>query len=406
MVAQFARQPLETSRSGSYHGWVRRIAPALALLAACGQQPAPDAPSSAPAVASVPTSSAFAPAALDPSAAAPPTSAAVIPAAVPPAPVATFTPSGSPGHFTEELDVSVFQRGNIHTHTRESDGDTKVEEVYSWYRDHGYQFLAITDHNRLTDPKKYKKLERPGFVMINGEEVTMAAAGKPVHVNALCHKRAIGGGRFTTYGEALAWAVHEIRDQGGVALVNHPNFDWTLSAADLKYAKGAALLEIWSGHPHVHTDGDATRPSHEIIWETVLGEGQSFAGVAVDDMHNMSPAAVEPASHPGRGWVDVFASITSSKEICAALGNGHLVASNGVRLKHFVVKGDTMTLTPEGDARVEFIGSGGAVLETEALTHDKTSASYKLRGGEAYVRARVTAPDGKRAWTQAYRVAK
>ena len=41
-------------------------------------------------------------------------------------------------------------RGNIHTHTTESDGDAEPEVVAAWYRDHGYDFLALSDHNHLT----------------------------------------------------------------------------------------------------------------------------------------------------------------------------------------------------------------------------------------------------------------
>ena len=43
-------------------------------------------------------------------------------------------------------------KGNTHTHTTESDGDTPPEEVALWYRDHGYNFLVLSDHNVLTDP--------------------------------------------------------------------------------------------------------------------------------------------------------------------------------------------------------------------------------------------------------------
>ena len=43
-------------------------------------------------------------------------------------------------------------RGNTHTHTLNSDGDSPPDSVARWYRDHGYGFLFITDHETLTDP--------------------------------------------------------------------------------------------------------------------------------------------------------------------------------------------------------------------------------------------------------------
>ena len=41
-------------------------------------------------------------------------------------------------------------KGNTHTHTLNSDGDSTPDEVVRWYREHGYQFLVLTDHNFLT----------------------------------------------------------------------------------------------------------------------------------------------------------------------------------------------------------------------------------------------------------------
>ena len=44
-------------------------------------------------------------------------------------------------------------KGNTHTHTLNSDGDSTPDEVVRWYRDNRYQFLVLTDHNYLTDDR-------------------------------------------------------------------------------------------------------------------------------------------------------------------------------------------------------------------------------------------------------------
>src|ERR1051326_4893732 len=69
-------------------------------------------------------------------------------------------------------------RGNLHTHTTESDGDSPPSDVVRWYREHGYDFLVITDHNKVTVVHDDKLL------LIPGEEVTDRFAKKPLHVNA------------------------------------------------------------------------------------------------------------------------------------------------------------------------------------------------------------------------------
>ncbi|HVU14003.1 MAG TPA: hypothetical protein VHD90_22145, partial [Phototrophicaceae bacterium] len=39
-----------------------------------------------------------------------------------------------------------FYRGNLHTHSTRSDGRLSPELVCRFYREAGYDFLAITDH--------------------------------------------------------------------------------------------------------------------------------------------------------------------------------------------------------------------------------------------------------------------
>ena len=313
--------------------------------------------------------------------------------------------SKAPPRFIDALDVSAFLRGNLHTHSQLSDGDSPPHDVYAYYRDHGYAFLVLTDHNTRTDPLDYRAEQRPGFVMIPGEEVTTIGAGKPVHVNAICSRTTIGGGSFPTTREALAWAVARVKEQDAIALVNHPNFDWTLTVEDLPAAHGADLLEIWSGHPYVNSEGDVLRPSHEAMWTRTLDSGETFAGVAVDDMHNLTAPAKEPSARPLRAWVEVFGAQATEAAICDGLRRGRLYSSAGPRLTHIGVKDNTIAITPEAASKVEFVGAEGAVLAS-AEAGAGEEAHYTLRGGEGYVRARVTGKDGKRAWTQAYRVAR
>src|ERR1051325_3538284 len=46
-------------------------------------------------------------------------------------------------------------KGNLHTHTLWSDGDDYPEMVVNWYKDQGYNFLALSDHNVLLEGTKW-----------------------------------------------------------------------------------------------------------------------------------------------------------------------------------------------------------------------------------------------------------
>ena len=71
-------------------------------------------------------------------------------------------------------------RANLHTHTINSDGDSPPEDVVAWYRDAGYDALAITDHDLLTDPAELRHIAGP-MLLVRGEELTSG----DVHVNGL-----------------------------------------------------------------------------------------------------------------------------------------------------------------------------------------------------------------------------
>jgi len=305
-------------------------------------------------------------------------------------------------HFARSLDVSHFQKGNVHTHTTLSDGGSSPEQTIAWYRSHGYQFLALTDHNSLSKPARYSSLQEPGFVLISGEEITMTGKGRQVHVNALCTQTRIPGGSFGSAAAALSTAISQVRTQGGVAIVNHPNFDWALTAADVTDARDAALLEIASGHPYVHQTGDATHPSHEALWDIALSSGADFMGVGVDDEHHIDVSSDPPAT-PGRAWIATFGDVTDPGPICAALALGDLYASTGVDLRRIAVADGRYEVDPvQAHATVVFIGAGGRELSRSKETDGR--AVYVVRGDEGYVRARVELADGKRAWTPAIRV--
>src|SRR5512139_4234426 len=78
-------------------------------------------------------------------------------------------------------------KGNTHTHTINSDGDSTPDEVVRWYRTHGYQFLVLSDHNYLTSVDGLNVLHgaRDKFLVVRGEEVTDRFGDLSLHINGL-----------------------------------------------------------------------------------------------------------------------------------------------------------------------------------------------------------------------------
>jgi predicted metal-dependent phosphoesterase TrpH len=289
-------------------------------------------------------------------------------------------------------------RGNLHTHTINSDGDSPPYDVVAWYKRNGYQFLVITDHNTFTDPALFDTNPVDNFLLIGGEEITN---DKVVHVNAIGIRRVIPKQTGDTATALLQTSIDAVREQGGIPLINHPNFHWAFTAAEMKPLKGTGLLEIASGHPLVNHAGDGKVPSTEQMWDELLTAGVRIFGAAVDDAHNFREEFTPERANPGRAWVAVRAPTLTWDAIVAAFNAGDFYASTGVQLRD--VRHDAGSLVvelppPAGGRRyrIDFIGAGGRVLNT---SYDNP-ARYSFTGAETYVRARIEESNGLRAWTQ------
>lgn len=293
-------------------------------------------------------------------------------------------------------------KGNTHTHTRYSDGDSPPETVVDWYEAHGYDFLFLTDHNVLIPDEHLAKLQRESLPVWQGEEVTMAA----VHVNGLGVTELIAPpwpGRSLSepeiaesHTERVRWAVERILAQGGVAHVNHPNYLYTLTVDDLLASGDFGLLEVANGHSTVNNDGDETHPSTEVIWDALLASGRQVWGVASDDAHHFQTWG-DRWCNPGRGWLQVEADAPRMSDVLEALRAGRFYASSGLELSAYEASPSQLSLElADASATIELVGPGGTVLDTAI----GESASFRLTAAGAYARVRATASDGRQLWTQ------
>jgi hypothetical protein len=293
-------------------------------------------------------------------------------------------------------------KGNTHTHTINEGGDSTPDEVVRWYREHGYQFVVLTDHNLLTRVDALNGIygSDEHFLVVQGEEVTSRAGDKPVHVNGLNVQRVVAAHTGGSVVETLQANIDGIRAASGVPHINHPNFGWALTPDDLQRARNYRLLEVYNGHPSVNNLGGGGVPGLEEAWDRLLSSGKTVYGIAVDDAHVFKQPGNPAVSGPGRGWVAVRAARLDAQALLEALERGDFYASTGVVLddvratqKELIVR-----VKVEGTTkyRIQFIGRGGALLR-EAL---EPEAKYSFAGSEGYVRAKILDSNGRMAWVQ------
>lgn len=299
-------------------------------------------------------------------------------------------------------------KGNTHTHTLNSDGDSHPDDVAKWYKEHGYAFLVLTDHNVLTDVTALNALhgldER--FLIIRGEEVTDRVADKSIHINALAPERLVPPQGGSSVVDVIQRDVNAIRAAGAEPHLNHPNFGWSVTADELAQVKDLKLFEVFNGHPMVNNEGGGGVPGLEQAWDQILSRGITLYGLATDDAHHFKPSNDPLAARPGQGWIFVRADTLTPKAIVDAIARGDFYASTGVELRDYRVTPTEITVDVKptffSKYRVQFIGQGGSVLSEVTAN----PATYRITGREGYVRAKVLESNGAAAWTQPVRVAR
>ena len=299
-----------------------------------------------------------------------------------------FVLSGNAQERSESVNTQWY-RGNLHTHSFWSDGNDFPEMIAKWYRDHGYQFLALTDHNILSEGEKWiseneihqrgtpdsieklrsafgsnwivrrtrndvkqirlrglaefrDKFEKPGeFLLMTGEEISDSVSGLPLHLNATNLKTLIEPVGGKTIVEAmnanLRIAMEQSRTKGEPVLVhlNHPNFGWAVTAEDIAQVTLERFFEVYNGHPAVNHLGDQNRPSVERMWDIANTirlsqlKAQPLLGLATDDSHHYHGIG---NARTGRGWVMVRSTELSPQKIIDAMYRGDFYCSSGVEL--------------------------------------------------------------------------
>lgn len=293
-------------------------------------------------------------------------------------------------------------KGNTHTHTLNSDGDSTPDDVVRWYREHRYQFLVLTDHNFLTDVTALQALHGASdrFVVIPGEEVSDRFGTAPLHINGLNLRSRVEPQGGSSVVDVLQRNVETIHGAGGLSHINHPNFMWAMTPAELGAVRNNRLFEIFNGHPEVNMLGGGGVPGLEEAWDAILTSGTMLHGIAVDDAHVFKQPGNPNVAGPGRGWVMVRAERLDAPLLMDALARGDFYASTGVELSDYTVTTSRMTVTVAPTTyskyRIQFIGRGGTILKESA----DTTATYDFAGGEGYVRAKVLESNGRVAWCQ------
>jgi len=275
----------------------------------------------------------------------------------------------------EKLDNAVWHKANFHTHSGTGPrtcGVHSPEEVTGLYKEYGYGFLCISNHNEFRSFQNYAD-ER--MTLIDGVEYT-----SDIHMLTV-------GIRENLISLPVQEAIERTNQLGGFTILCHPNWPKkaTFSPEMMLELTGYMGLEALNAVCfRLSGSGRATD-----VWDALLSAGKLVTGFANDDFHAMADG--------GRFFNLIACEEKSYGAMKQAIVDNVICASSGLYpVYHRLEEG---TLRVKAALPIEsylenyeytFVGPNGEILSKQV----GAEASYKL-AGEDYVRVEVSAEGGQ-----------
>lgn len=288
------------------------------------------------------------------------------------------SPFEQPGHWF---------KGNLHTHSTQSDGLLSPDEVVSWYRCRGYDFVALSDHWFLTRGETLNQ----DFVTLSAAEVQ----GSRYHLLSL----GLSELPPREWAEDPQSVIDHLKAQGALCYIAHPY--WTgQSSSSILALHGLDGLEVYNAVCEASKGTGYAR----VHWDDCLSAGRHFTGLAVDDSHWRH-------DWEGIGYVMVRSQTLDEESILQALAQGHFYSSTGPVIEELRVTGShhgqpelfvrcspcqEIVFYAAGSQGQRFVSTG-----SDGLTHARLS----IRPEQVYLRVECRDDRSGCAWSNPVYVA-
>jgi len=241
-------------------------------------------------------------------------------------------------------------RGDLHAHSYRSDGKRDPAALAGHFREQGFDFFALTDHNRYYPGSEIDETYegvKLGLTRVLGEEVH--TPGSVVHIVHVGGKRSVTAQYIENrpefnaavaecltkvpeyvpeqYRERYAmamWSTQRIHEAGGIAIFPHPYWRPGKSYA-YNVCDEFAIMLLKSGMFDAYElVGGMTQPDINrsvALWSELRAEGLSIAVVGSSDVHGIEASPFFP-----HNFTICFAEENTNDAIIAAIKAQNSVA--------------------------------------------------------------------------------
>ena len=280
-------------------------------------------------------------------------------------------------------------RGDLHCHTFHSDADGSPETLHAAARQAGLDFLAVADHNTITQRQYFYPASSPDLVFVRAEEVSTFAG----HANAYGIDGMVDY-RVTQPGDSLKLSDH-VHALGGLLSVNHdkPTIPWRFELPRVD------LMEVWQSTWIEWNWISLARYQHR------LAAGLRISAIGGSDWHQ--PAELQPEGPfvLARPTTVLYLEELSEAAILRAMKAGHGYITEDPDGPHLSITADGhpmgSTVQSAGEIIAEVLGAAGDRLvwidasgEIESIVIDSDDWTGALSAPEkvsTFVRAEIVA---------------
>ena len=292
-------------------------------------------------------------------------------------------------------------KGNLHMHTTRSDGHWDPDAAIRIYQEHGYDFLALTDHRNPSTGTKWdnsqdaEAVPSDHLLLLPGVEWDTGNG----HTSPVYHIIGVGMDRETAplYDNGLPTPqtiIDEIHAAGGQAILCHPA--WSVmdpnEMYDLHGFMGCEIHNAVSGPP-----SNPERDDSSLYFDQWATHGLLVPAMAADDAHDYPHDACI-------SFLMLGAKSLCKKAVMEALIRGDYYATQGPQFTEIVREEEEIRVRCSADVTEAFIYTNWIWCPDRYQKVTGGSFRYSVTPNDRYVRIEIRDGEGRRAWCSPFSV--
>lgn len=295
--------------------------------------------------------------------------------------------------LTNFIENGKFYKSNFHAHSTRSDGKLSQEDAINVFKEHGYNFLCLSEHNIVTKTDKYNT---DNFLLVPGLELhSLLEHPLTIHhmlgLTSMDNDKVYDGMKlynipYTNNEESLLTLEKTLTDLDLLTVYCHPTWSH-VEPYQYDFLKNTNIVEIcnWGTVFEQNHNNDPT------YWDSWLKQGKQIWGMANDDSHKREQYC--------GGWNMVKCEEFTIPSMLDSLKKGSFYSTTGPQIHDFYIEDGVAYVKCSEAKSITFItlSNWGKCYRDPA--GKLTEASLNLPFNAYMTRVEIEDKDGKIAWS-------